>query len=156
MLEVRPITQKRARGFVLEHHRHAGDIAGWLFGVGLWTVDDELVGVGIAGRPISRILDDGRTLEIIRIATLGHENACSRLYGALCRAGKALGYRRAVTYTLETEPGTGPRAAGFSRDAESDRPVSTWARPSRGRYETDLFGTPVRDAGRKIRWSRAL
>lgn len=41
------------------------------------------------------------------------ENACSVLYGASCRAAKAMGYRRVITYILESEPGTSLKAAGF-------------------------------------------
>lgn len=66
-------------------------------------------------------------LIIVRVATDGAANACSQLYGALCRAGKALGYREAWTYTLPGEPGTSLRAAGFidkgmTRGGEHDRP----------------------------------
>lgn len=51
---------------------------------------------------------------ITRVATDGTPNACSAIYGALCRAGRALGYTEAWTYTLPEEPGTSLRAAGFT------------------------------------------
>lgn len=151
----RPITRRAARGFVAAHHRHAASPPpGWLFGVGLYR-DGELVAVGIAGRPVARNLDDGETVEIARITTLGDRNACSTLYGALCRAAQALGYRRAITYTLASEPGTSPAAAGFSRAADTCEAPS-WARDQRARYDADLFGTPRRDTGPKVRWVRDL
>jgi hypothetical protein len=53
------------------------------------------------------------------------------LYGALCQAGKALGYSEAWTYTLPHEPGTSLRAAGFV-----DKGLTSggeWDRPSRRR-----------------------
>jgi hypothetical protein len=37
----------------------------------------DIVGVGILGRPVSRILDDGLTLEVSRTATDGTPHACS-------------------------------------------------------------------------------
>ncbi|GLI00644.1 XF1762 family protein [Phytohabitans aurantiacus] len=58
-----------------------------------------LVGVAIVGRPVARHLDDGLTLEVTRVATDGHRNACSLLYAAAWHAAKALGYRRLITYT---------------------------------------------------------
>lgn len=56
---------------------------------------------------------------ITRVATDGVPNGCSMLYGALCRAGKALGYTEAWTYTLPDEPGTSLRAAGFTHQGIS-------------------------------------
>ena len=56
-----------------------------------------LAGVAIVGRPVSRYLDDGLTLEVNRLCTDGTKNACSFLYGAAARAAKVLGYHRIVT-----------------------------------------------------------
>ena len=75
--------------------------------------DGRLVGVAIVGRPVSRYLDDGLTLEVNRLCTTGEKNACSMLYAAAARAAKAMGYRKIITYTLDTEPGTSLRAAGW-------------------------------------------
>jgi hypothetical protein len=76
-------------------------------------VDGELVGVGIASDPKAWRSRDGFTIEITRVATDGHPNACSRLYGALCRAAAAIGFRKAITFTRLDEPGTSLKAAGF-------------------------------------------
>lgn len=153
-LERRPISLRDANRFVIAHHRHCEDTRGWLFGTSLWA-DDELRSVGIAGRPLGRGLQDGTTVEILRVCTLGDPNACSRIYGALCRAAQALGYRTAITYTLATEPGISPAAAGFVRDA--DLPArESWAGETRHRYDEDLFGTARRPAGPKTRWRREL
>lgn len=35
------------------------------------------------------------------------------LYGAACRAAKAMGYRKVITYILQSEPGTSLKASGF-------------------------------------------
>lgn len=152
-LRRRPITLREARRFVGEHHRHNGStMRGWLFGVGVFA-GDELVGVGIASRPTARMLDDGATIEIQRCCTTGAPNACTMIYGGLCRAAAALGYARAVTYTLASERGSSLRAAGFEIEAEL---------PSRGygggrdRYERTLLGDQVRPEEAKHRWARRL
>jgi len=71
------------------------------------------VGVAIVGRPVSRYLDNGLTLEVNRLCTTGEKNACSMLYASAARAAKAMGYRKIITYTLDSEPGTSLRAAGW-------------------------------------------
>ena len=68
----------------------------------------------IAGRPVSRYLDDGFTLEVTRLCTLGVRNVCSFLYAAAARTAKAMGYRKIITYTLDTENGASIRAAGWT------------------------------------------
>jgi hypothetical protein len=149
---LRPISLREARRFVGEHHRHNLPPRGWLFGVAL-EHDGAVIGVGIAGRPVARKLQDGVTVEVLRICTLGDHNACSTLYGALCRAAKALGYRRAITYTLASETGASVRAAGFQRDAELD-PHRGWDMPSRPRATHDLFGAERAPLEAKVRWVR--
>ena len=53
------------------------------------------------------------------------------IYGALCRAARALGYHEAWTYTLPEETGVSLRAAGF-REMGKTR-AEEWDRPSRAR-----------------------
>ena len=72
------------------------------------------MGVAIMGRPVSRYLDNGLTLEVNRLCTTGEKNVCSMLYAAAARAAKAMGYRKIITYTLDTEPGASLRAAGWT------------------------------------------
>ena len=59
-------------------------------------------------------LDDGWTLEVNRLCTTGEKNACSILYAASARAAKAMGYRKIITYTLDSESGSSLRAAGWN------------------------------------------
>jgi len=73
------------------------------------------------------------TREIARIATDGHPNACSRLYGALCRASVSVGDRKAVTFTRLDEPGTSLRAAGFVLDGTTRE--QSWDRPRNPRQK---------------------
>lgn len=112
MLTLTTISLADANAFVARHHRHHKPVTGHKFSIGC-TENGELVGVAIVGRPVSRYLDDGLTVEVNRLCTTGAKNACSFLYGAAARAAKALGYRKIITYILETEPGTSLRAAGW-------------------------------------------
>lgn len=73
-----------------------------------------LCAVAIVGRPVSRYLDDGFTLEVNRLCSDGTKNACSILYAAAARAARAMGYRKIITYTLDTESGASLRAAGWT------------------------------------------
>lgn len=113
-----------------------------------------VVAVAIVGRPVARMLQDGWTAEITRVASDGTKNACSMLYGACRTAAKALGYRRLFTYTLETEPGTSLHAAAFHKDKAIDA-MPTWDRPSRRRAQTDEFGEK-RPTCAKVRWIAVL
>lgn len=101
-------------------HQHHKKPQGGLFACGI-AADGVLVGVAIAARPNARCSDGTgkigpRELWITRVAVTRDPpipNACSMLYGAMRKAGAALGYSPVVTYTLASEPGTSMRAAGF-------------------------------------------
>lgn len=113
-MQIVPITFKVACAFVAQLHRHNKPPVGHKFSIGL-EHEGALVGVAMCGRPIARHEDDGFTLEVNRTCTDGTANANSMLYGAAWRAGKAMGYRRIITYTQADESGASLRAAGFSR-----------------------------------------
>ena len=146
-----PISQRAAKDWVTATHRHLPAPVGDLYRVAL-EVDGRLVAVGIADRPC-RMLQDGRTAELTRVASAAPVtvNACSRLYGALRRAGQCMGYVRFVTYTLPGEPGTSLRAAGFHFDGLTEG--GEWSRPSRPRAAAVQPGPkcrwifPGRDSG---------
>ena len=154
-LLLRPIYQKPARRWCAEHHSHNPIPPGRrLFGTSV-VVDGDVVGVGMAGRPGGRGLDDGTSIEVTRVATCGTPNACSRLYAALCRAAAALGYVDAWTYTLESECAACVKAAGFVRDKDiPDR--GTFDGGARYRVEVDLFGARRTPSGPRVRWHRRL
>jgi hypothetical protein len=111
-LEIVPINFDEACAFVEEHHRHHIPPVGHKFSIAVAMLD-EVRGVAITSRPTARHLDDGWTLEVTRLATDGTKNACSMLYAASWRAARAMGYRRMVTFILDTEPGTTLEAAGW-------------------------------------------
>ena len=128
-----PITLAEANAFVAEHHRHHKPVVGHKFCVGV-EHDGEVVGVAITGRPVSRHLDDGWTLEVNRCCTDGTKNACSMLYGASWRAAKALGYKRLITYVLDTETGTSLKAANWRLVGEAGG--GSWNCKTRPRVDT--------------------
>lgn len=85
MLEIVPMTLREANAFVEQNHRHHGATVGHKFSIGL-SDGEKIVGIAIVGRPVSRHLDDGWTLEVNRLCTDGTRNACSMLYAAACIA----------------------------------------------------------------------
>lgn len=128
-LTVVPLPLDEANAFVRQYHRHHKPTRFHNFSLGVADEDGEIRGVAIVGRPVARMLCDGLTLEVNRVATDGCPNACSALYGAARRAAFALGYRRLITYTLNTEPGTSLVAAGWK--CLGERGGGSWSRPSR-------------------------
>ena len=111
MLRLTPVSLSEANAFVARCHRHHKPVVGHKFSIGCMA-DGRLVGVAIVGQPVSRYLDNGLTLEVNRLCTDGTKNACSFLYAAAWRAARAMGYRKIVTYILDTESGASLRAAG--------------------------------------------
>jgi len=152
-MKITPCFITDAKRFVAKHHRHNLAPVSGLFAVGLMD-GGELVGVGIAGRTVARMLNDGFTIEITRCCTLGTANASSMIYGALCRAAKALGWKRAITYTREDEPGTSLKASGFTCVAKTAAAV--WDTASRPRRSETLFGVMEGQDFAKNRWERML
>lgn len=131
-LRIVPVDLKTAREFVAVHHRHNDPPIGHKFSIGV-AEGEQLVGVAIVGRPVSRVIQsEGATLEVIRTATDGTRNANSMLYGAARRAAFALGYDRLITYTQADESGASLRAAGFRVVAQRP-PRPGWDTPSRRR-----------------------
>ena len=98
-LTVERVTLEEANAFIVQHHRHHGEVVGHLFSIGCGKTG-EIIGVAIVGRPVSRHRDDGVTAEVTRLCTDGTRNACSFLYGAAVRAAFALGFKRIGTYIL--------------------------------------------------------
>jgi len=137
----------RANDFVRLLHRHSKPVVGYKYAVAVQDEAAVIRGVAIAGRPVARELQDGFTIEILRVCTDGARNACSKLYSACCRVAQSLGYLLAVTYTLKSESGASLRAAGFEPVTEVKS--RQWNCPSRPREERDLIGD-------KIRWERQL
>jgi hypothetical protein len=126
------VSLDEANAFVTAYHRHHHDVVGHKFSIGA-VADGTLVGVVIVGRPVSRMRDDGKTLEVTRLCTDGSKNACSFLYGCAARAAFSLGYERIGTYIRLDEPGTSLVAAGWRRMGLAGG--GSWDRPSRLRSD---------------------
>jgi hypothetical protein len=135
-MTLRPISIRDASAYVARWHRHLAKKKPprALFALSAWRElsDVDPCGVIIVGRPKARMLQDGRTCEVVRCAVReGERNAASFLYGAAKRAAKALGYLRCVTSTLVTESGASMRAVGAK--LVRTVPGEEWDRPSRPR-----------------------
>lgn len=134
MLELVPITLKEANFFVEQHHRHHKPVTGHKFSIAA-SDGEKIVGVAIVGRPVSRYLDDGWTLEVNRLCTDGTKNACSFLYSAAWRAAKNMGYKKLITYILQSENGVSLKASGWKCVGEAGGKRWTGKR----RPEVDLY-----------------
>lgn len=150
-LSVRPCAIKSARAWCANFHRRLprNNDALWAI-VAVRGTPPQPVGVAIVGRPC-RMWDDGRRLQVHRVAVLegdaapsGNKGACSILYGACARAARGMGASDLITYTNLDEPGTTMRASGWIYDGLTDDEAE-WSRPSRPRPRA-LF------AGSKQRW----
>lgn len=141
-----PLERKDAAEFVEALHRHHPPAHGDKFRIGC-EVSGQLVGVVQVGRPVSRVLDDGKTLEVLRLCTDGTRNACSFLYSRSARTARELGYSKIITYILATEDGGSLRASGWRKEANVRG--KDWSCPSRPR-KTDA---PTCD---KQRWAMDL
>lgn len=104
----------------------------------------------MVGRPVSRMLDDGYTVEVIRCCIKNdYKNACSKLYSAAARVAKNLGYTKIITYTLQIESGSSLRAVAWKPEAEVKGRL--WNTPKRPRKQISLF-----QEYDKIRWVKQL
>ena len=150
MLELVPMSLREANDFVENHHRHSGRTSrdGGKFAIGCGGDDAGLAGVAIVGNPVSATLMDGYTAEVLRVCVApdAPKNAPSMLYGASWRAWRAMGGRRLVTYTLQTESGASLRGAGWKIVAEVKG--GGWNRPNidRIRRWQPIYGQ------QKFRW----
>ena len=127
-----PCTISDAQEFVRQHHRHHGPAHSYLWACAV-SDGDRVCGVAIVGRPVARHAQDGWTAEVVRLATDGTKNACSMLYAACWRAARALGWKKLITYTLATEPGTSLEAAGWKCLGECGG--GSWHRTDRPRVD---------------------
>ena len=145
MVKFVPLDLRVANEFVEGHHRHNRATSGHKFSIGL-EENGELIGVGIAGRPIARLLDNGKTLELRRICVKdGYPNACSQLMARLKRIAQLMGYEKIITYTLQKESGASLRAIDARVVAKVNAP-SNWSRRAGARQHQAVYDEP------KFRW----
>ena len=125
---------EEARAFIDSFHRHNRAPRGWRFGVGA-SFDAHLVGVAVLGRTTASKLHAPGTAEVSRCCVIDGAplGTCSFLYASLWRAWRAIGGRRLITYTLQSEGGASLRGAGATLIAElaPNNPADWLNRPGR-------------------------
>lgn len=126
-----PIELKDAQNYINKFHRHHQAAHRDKFRIAAME-DGEIIGVVQVGRPVSRVLDDGKTLEVLRLCTNGKKDVCSFLYSRAARIAKEMGYTKIITYILESETGTSLKASGWKLEADGVG-GSDWNVPSRPR-----------------------
>lgn len=131
-MQIVPVEFDEACAFIAQYHRHHKPPQGHKFSLAC-SDGEKVVGVATVGRPVSRMLQDGWTLEVTRLCTDGTKNAASMLYGACWRVTRELGYRRLITYILDTEKGTSLQASGWKEVGR--RGGGSWNVPSRPRVD---------------------
>lgn len=152
-----PISFTEANQFIAEHHRHHQPVARDKFRIGC-EVDGKLVGVVMVGNPVARKLCDGYTLEVTRLCTDGTKGVCSFLYSRAARIAKEMGYKKIITYILESESGTSLLASGWHCEAKKCG-GGNWNVPSRARelVVVTLFGEVQKyPVCAKQRWAKDL
>ena len=157
MLTVKPISLAKANEFIINNHRHHDKVQGHKFSLSVYD-GEKLVGVACVGRPVGRFLDNGETLEVTRLCTDGTYNACSILYARCARVAKEMGYKKIITYILDTENGISLKASGWHQEADNVGGVS-WDCPSRPRETVtiNLFGEKQKyPQTKKQRWAKEL
>jgi hypothetical protein len=142
-LTIIPCSVQDARAYVRRVHRHHDPPVSGGFAVAVVDAAGALRGVAISGRPVARMLQDGWTVEVTRLATDGCPNGCSALYGASRRIAVAMGFRGGLTYTLASESGASLRGAGWREAGAAGG--GTWSTPTRERVDHH-------PTERKVRW----
>ena len=107
------IPKHQADLFVALHHRHHKPAVGDYFRVAAIDEAGQIVGIAQVGRPVARGYTDRMICEVTRLCTDGTRNACSFLYARAARMARRKGFKKIITYILDTEPGTSLRAAGW-------------------------------------------
>lgn len=148
-LYIVPIELANAKEFVESHHRHHLPPVGHRFSIACIDANGKIRGVAIAGRPVSRNIDQSRTIEVTRLCTDGTRNACSLLYGACARSAKELGYESIQTYTLPEEGGSSLRGSGWVCEGH-DFGGGIWKDSERTKR------TNSHPLGKKSRWKKKL
>lgn len=136
-MKIVPISLKAANEIVLLNHRHNKPVQGHKWSIGCQH-QESIVAVCICGRPISRMLDDGRTIEVLRLCVVdgAPKNVCSFLYRAAWRVWSAMGGERLITFTLQEESGSSLRGAGFKLVNSFEG--QTWDRNKRPRQTQEV------------------
>jgi hypothetical protein len=120
MLKIVPLELRELNELVEKWHRHHKRVQGHRFSIGVMdNKTGNIVGGCSVGRPVARKINPKEVLEVTRLVTNGHKNACSILYAAAARVGRELGYKKIQTYILQSETGHSLVAAGWKCEDNS-------------------------------------
>lgn len=146
-MKVAPVSIREANAWVALNHRHNKPVGSAMFAIAA-EHDGQRYGVAIIGRPVARALCDGYTVEVRRVCVVDGSplGTCSFLYAAARRAALVLGYRKVLTYTLESESGASLRGAGWTPTKASKPHQWKRSEPGKERPEQDICDQ------QKIRW----
>ena len=141
-----PISIKEANEFILNFHRHNAPVKNCRFAIGA-GFEGKLVGVAIIGNPVARLMNDGFTMEVLRVCAKedSPKNTCSFLYGRSWRVWQQMGGLRMITYTLQSESGSSLKGSGWKIVGET-KPSKGWSRKNRDRKWQPIYGQM------KFRW----
>ena len=143
---------RAANDFVEKHHRHSARTAadGGKFAIGL-EHEGKIIGVGIVGRPVARLLNDNMTAELLRccVSPTAPKGSTSKLYSRCKRIWQLMGGIKFVTYTLKRESGASMRGAGLKEPA-AEVAQQQWTRTNRPRKERAIYEES------KVRWQEDL
>lgn len=134
-LTIVPYILKQANEMVDKLHRHHKSAVGHRFSVGVQDEMGVVHGAAIVGRPTGRKNPQYGWVEVTRLVTDGHKNACSALYAACARIAKEMGFERIQTFILAEETGVSLKAAGWKFERMSEG--GDWNVPSRGGRRID-------------------
>ena len=111
-----PLSLREANEFVTKHHRHNRKVPFHRFSLGCLYKED-MIGVVIVGKPVSRRLDNQFVAEVSRLCIKepAPKNACSFLYNKCWNIWKQMGGKKILTYTLTYESGSSLRGAGWDK-----------------------------------------
>lgn len=118
-LTVRPSNLDEARYYVRKWHSHNKEFEGYMWALACEYTNGDVLGLAVIGRPVAAGLQDGRTIEVNRLATPGlrADRRCWGVASLLLRcawsAAWAMGVRRGVSYTRKGESGACYAAAGW-------------------------------------------
>lgn len=156
-IEAQPITIKIANNFIKLHHRHHRPT---IRNSGRWALaainnTGEIVGVVIAGNPVSATYMDGFTIELTRLCVNegAPKGTCSFLMGKCCSIWRTMGGKKIITYTLTSETGASLRGAGWVLSGFVS-PHKRWQNKSKvdgiERSKLQIYEIP------KFRWEKSL
>jgi hypothetical protein len=151
------VTLAQAKRFITKWHRHHKPPCGWRWGHALQNgervVGGVLIGVAMVGRPVARAINHNEVVEVNRLCIRTDQdqalvwNAASMLYTAAAHEAERRGFKKIITYTLESESGVSLAAAGWMPEARTKG--GSWNTPARSRQDKG-------PTCRKIRWAREL